>query len=98
MSDNTCEETTTLDTNSMGMESVGSVLQATPPFFFRESLAPIPVSIVKNVQVLEYVDFAEFLSGKRELLQCLEATENKESDITTCHKLMQINSVTIWAQ
>ena len=90
-SDNTCGETTTLDTNSMGTESVGSALQATPPFSFRESLAPIPFSIVKKVQALEYVDLAELLPGNRELLQCLEATENKGSDTTSCRKLILSN-------
>ena len=90
-SDNTCGETTTLHTN---FESVGSALQATPPFSFRESLAPIPFSIVRNIQALEYVDFVELLPGNREFLQRLEATENKGSDTTwttSCRKLILSN-------
>ena len=67
-------------------------LELAKPFILGEGLAPIPPSVVKKIQNLEFVDFAELMPDNRDLLRRIDLTDNKASTKAPLRR------VTSWAQ
>ena len=70
-------------------------LESAKPFILSEGLAPIPPSVVKKIQNLEFVDFAELMPDNRDLLRRIDLTDNKAS---TKAPLRRVTTITSWAQ
>lgn len=69
------------------------------PFLLGDGVTPIPASVVKKIQALEYVEFSELMPDNVQLLGRLETTDKAASSANVSKgRLRQVSSVSTWAQ
>ncbi len=68
------------------------------PFILEDGIAPIPASVVKKIQALEFVDFSELMPNNRELLRRMEVGEKPTPPPPSKTPLRRVTNVTTWAQ
>ena len=88
------QTSSTVDEGTMAPAEV-KALESAKPIILGEGLAPNPPQVVKKIQNLEFVDFAELMPNNRDLLHRIDLTDNKAS---TKAPLRCVTTITSWAQ